>query len=91
VFMIESQVRYALRAMELVDREHAGALDVRADAQAAFHADLHARLATAVWSTGGCSSWYVDGNGTNHSVWPGFSWQYWLRTRRVSRHDHHLL
>ncbi|MBP1162505.1 cation diffusion facilitator CzcD-associated flavoprotein CzcO [Rhodococcus sp. PvR044] len=91
VFMIESQVRYALRAMELVDRERVSALDVRADAQAAFHDDLHARLGTAVWSTGGCSSWYVDANGTNHSVWPGFSWQYWLRTRRVSRRDHHLL
>lgn len=91
VFMIEAQVRYALRAMNLVEREGANALDVRPEVQAAFHDDLHARLADGVWSTGGCRSWYVDARGVNHSVWPGFSWQYWLRTRRVDRGGHELL
>ncbi|TJZ79760.1 NAD(P)/FAD-dependent oxidoreductase [Rhodococcus oryzae] len=91
VFMIEAQVSYALRAMNLVDREGANALDVRPEVQAAFHDDLHVRLADGVWSTGGCRSWYVDARGVNHSIWPGFSWQYWLRTRRVDRGGHELL
>lgn len=90
VFMIESQVRHVLAAMALVDREGARAVDVRADAQAGYHADLHDRLASAVWSTGGCASWYVAADGTNHSLWPGLSWRYRLRTRRVRRRDHEL-
>ncbi|MFE3291076.1 flavin-containing monooxygenase [Rhodococcus sp. NPDC059234] len=90
VFMIESQVRYVLAAMDLVAGAGARAIDVRADAQAEFHEELHGKLATAVWSTGGCRSWYVDAQGSNHSLWPGFSWQYRMQTRRVDRGVHEL-
>jgi hypothetical protein len=77
--------------MDLVAGAGARAIDVRADAQSAFHEELHAKLGTAVWSTGGCRSWYVDARGSNHSLWPGFSWQYRMRTRRVDRSAHELL
>ncbi|MGW0043794.1 flavin-containing monooxygenase [Rhodococcus sp. NPDC003348] len=90
VFMIESQVRYVLDAIATVDRAGAVALDVREDAQDAFHRDVQRRLRRAVWSTGGCTSWYLDGQGVNHSLWPGFSWRYRLRTRRVRPEEYQL-
>jgi hypothetical protein len=38
-----------------------------------------------VWSTGGCRSWYLDDDGINRALWPGFSFEYWARTRRARR------
>ena len=31
----------------------------------------------AIWSTGGCKSWYLDPNsGKNTTLWPGFTWRF---------------
>ncbi|MCZ7417709.1 MULTISPECIES: hypothetical protein [unclassified Streptomyces] len=35
-----------------------------------------------ITGTGGCTSWYLDAQGVNRTIWPGFTWRYWLRTRR---------
>ncbi|MFD1815030.1 flavin-containing monooxygenase [Rhodococcus gannanensis] len=91
VFMIESQIRYVLDAIRELDRVGAAALDVREDVQAASDAEVQGRLRRSVWSDGGCSSWYLDRGGRNHALWPGFSWRYRLRTRRVRLREHHLV
>lgn len=91
VFMIESQIRYAVEAMRMVDRNKARALMVRRDVQDRFNAEVQRKLAGSVWNTGGCASWYLDANGVNRTLWPGFTWQYWLRTRRVDPSDYELL
>lgn len=91
LLMVEAQIDYALAAMNLVDRRGCAALDVRPETQERFGADVQRRLANTVWTTGGCTSWYLDARGVNHSLWPGFSWQYWLRTRRVDRRGYDFL
>ena len=40
-----------------------------------------------MWSEGGCDSWYLDDDGVNRALWPGFSFEYWARTRRARRAD----
>jgi cation diffusion facilitator CzcD-associated flavoprotein CzcO len=87
VFMIESQIRYALDAMRMVERRHAKAFEVRGEVQAAFNDEIQRKLANGVWTTGGCTSWYLDSQGVNRTIWPGFTWQYWLRTRKVDPAD----
>jgi cation diffusion facilitator CzcD-associated flavoprotein CzcO len=91
VFMIESQIRYAMDAMRLVDRNGAQAINVRRDVQDRFNTEVQRKLAGSVWNTGGCASWYLDANGVNRTLWPGFTWQYWLRTRKVDPADYELL
>ena len=66
-------------------------VEVRPGAQEAFNADIQQQLRGAVWNAGGCHSWYLDENGVNRAVWPGFSWRYWLRTRRVRTEDYHMV
>jgi hypothetical protein len=39
-------------------------------------------MRNTVWSQGGCRSWYLDANGRNSTLWPGYTFSYWLRTRR---------
>ena len=83
IFMIESQVRYVTDAMKLAERNGADALDVRQSAQEEFNVDMQRKLANGVWTQGGCTSWYLDSHGVNRTIWPGFTWRYWMRTRKV--------
>ncbi|WP_051385392.1 flavin-containing monooxygenase [Actinokineospora inagensis] len=91
VFMIESQVRYVADAIRLAEREGADALDVRRSAQDAFNAEVQRKLADGVWTKGGCTSWYLDSQGVNRTIWPGFTWRYWMRTRSVDPADFELI
>jgi hypothetical protein len=48
---------------------------------AAYNEEIPQRLAGTVWNSG-CSSWYIDRNGRNSSLWPGYTFEYRRRTRR---------
>ena len=37
-----------------------------------------------VWTSGGCSSWYLDAHGRNSTLWPGFTFTF---KRRVEPFD----
>ncbi|QBJ98644.1 NAD(P)/FAD-dependent oxidoreductase [Rhodococcus sp. ABRD24] len=91
IVMIEAQISYALDAMRLADERGATGLDVRAEAQDASDSILREKLSRGVWSTGGCASWYLDGHGSNHALWPGSSWSYRRRTRTVDADAYELL
>ncbi len=81
VFMIESQVNWVLGCMRALAARGGRTVEVRPEAQHAFNRALEPRLQKAVWAAG-CQSWYLDENGHNSSLWPGFTFEYWLRTRR---------
>jgi len=85
--MIEAQARYALQGIQAL-RGAPGirALDVRPEIQTAFNAELQAKLGRSVWATG-CSSWYQTAAGHNSALWPGFTVDYWRRTRRLRLED----
>jgi cation diffusion facilitator CzcD-associated flavoprotein CzcO len=81
VFMIECQLDYLLGFLGHLDRT-GGPLEPAPAAQAAYVARVDRRMAGTVWSRGGCRSWYIDATGRNSALWPGYTWAYWLRTRR---------
>ncbi len=76
VFMIEQQVSYVAQALAEALRRGADTLEVRPEVVAATDADLQARTARTIWSTGGCSSWYLDASGRNTTLWPDFTFRY---------------
>jgi cation diffusion facilitator CzcD-associated flavoprotein CzcO len=82
VFMIECQISYLLRALAHLDRTGTTAIEPTLPAQRTFVASVDRRMRGTVWSQGGCRSWYLDANGRNSTLWPGYTWTYWLRTRR---------
>jgi cation diffusion facilitator CzcD-associated flavoprotein CzcO len=81
VFMIESQIAYVLDALRTMRRRGADVLEVRADAQAAYNAELDRMTKGTVWVTGGCTSYYIDRNGHNSALWPTFTWPFRRRLR----------
>ncbi|ETK33685.1 flavin-containing monooxygenase [Microbispora sp. ATCC PTA-5024] len=91
VFMIEAQVRYVMDCLRLLSRTGAGAVDVRPGAQRAYNDRLQRRLDRLVWTEGGCTSWYLDEHGKNRTIWPGFTFEYWARTRKVKPEAYELI
>jgi cation diffusion facilitator CzcD-associated flavoprotein CzcO len=81
VFMIESQVNYVFGALKAMRRRGAAVVDVRPEAQAAYNAELEEMTKGTVWVSGGCSSYYIDRNGHNSTIWPTFTWPFRQRTR----------
>jgi cation diffusion facilitator CzcD-associated flavoprotein CzcO len=85
IFMIEAQARYAVQAIASMRRHAIAALEVRPEVEHAFRTDLAKRMKNTVW-TSGCSSWYMAPDG-EVLLWPGFTFDYWRRTRRVDLDD----
>lgn len=88
IFMIESQVQHVMSCLRLLARQKGETIEVRAPALRRFNDGIQRRLGRAVWSEGGCTSWYLDADGVNRALWPGFSFEYWARTRRARRSDY---
>jgi cation diffusion facilitator CzcD-associated flavoprotein CzcO len=82
VYMLESQINYALGALHTMRTCGAAEFEVHAGAQDAYNEEIQERLARTVWNNGGCGSWYFDSNGRNSIQWPGFTFEYRRRTRR---------
>jgi len=81
VFMIESQVSYILDALERMDATGVGAVEVDADVQEAYNAELQEKMTGTVWTEGGCASWYLDARGRNSTLWPRFTFGFRSLTR----------
>lgn len=90
IFMMESQFTYLLDMLRTMRAKKAQSIEVRADVQKRFNERLQQRLARTVWNTGGCNSWYLSKSGKNTVVWPGFTWEYRLRTRRFDVESYQL-
>lgn len=85
IFMIERQVGYVLQALRAMAIRRADSIAVRERTQRRFVDRVQARLSGSVWN--GCQSWYLDESGRNVTIWPYFSWHYWLATRRLRTRD----
>ena len=91
VVMIESQVPYVVGALRLLRRKHLAAVDVLPDVQARYNAEVQRKLASTIWNTGGCASWYLDAEGRNTTLWPDFTWKYRLLMRRFDAEAYDLI
>ncbi|MDU6099718.1 MAG: NAD(P)/FAD-dependent oxidoreductase, partial [Acinetobacter sp.] len=91
IFMIESQVNYILQLIQLVEESSQKAIEIKPEIQDAFNERVQKQLQGTVWQAGGCSSWYQSADGRNFSLWPTYTWKYWLETRKVKPKDYLLL
>jgi cation diffusion facilitator CzcD-associated flavoprotein CzcO len=80
VFMIESQLAYIVSAVRAIDAAGGGSAEVRPQVAAAYNAELQRKLPATVWGSG-CASWYLDKDGRNLTLWPGFTFDFRRRTR----------
>ncbi len=76
VYMIESQVNYAIKAMKYLKNKKVKAIDVKLEVQDSYNQEIHKKLEKSVWNKGGCVSWYKTSKGKNVSLWPGFTFEF---------------
>jgi cation diffusion facilitator CzcD-associated flavoprotein CzcO len=84
LYMLEAQMEHLLSALGYMDRHGVTALEPKAEAQAAYAAEVQRRMAGTVWTAGGCASWYLDRNGRNSTLWPDFTWRFRRRVARLN-------
>lgn len=70
VFMIEAQVAYLRDAVRSLRRSDWAAIEPTRAAFDAWNRSLQGRMKRTVWTTGGCTSWYLDEHGNNPIIWP---------------------
>jgi cation diffusion facilitator CzcD-associated flavoprotein CzcO len=81
IYMLEGQIGYALGAIQALDAEQLGWLDVRPDVQDAFNSWVQTASQASVWESG-CHSWYTTATGRNTNNWPDHTFLYRYRVRR---------
>lgn len=85
LFMIESQLSYVIDGIAKT-QAGGGQFEVRREVAAAYNAELQRKLPKTVWGSG-CSSWYLDSEGRNLTLWPGFTFDFRRRTREFRTSD----
>jgi hypothetical protein len=92
ILMIESQLNYMadyVRQLETLGGRVA--LAARPSAVNAWNRRVQDRMKRTVWNTGGCTSWYLDANGVNTTVWPGTTTEFRSATRRVDLAEYEVV
>ncbi len=95
ILMIESQLNYMadyLRQLAVLGGNgERVALAARPSAVNAWNRTVQARMERTVWNTGGCTSWYLDANGRNTTVWPGTTGEFRRETRTVDLAEYEVV
>jgi cation diffusion facilitator CzcD-associated flavoprotein CzcO len=79
ILLAETQIGYMVEALRAMSRGGLASVEVRAETQQRFNAEVQSRLAGTVWNAGGCMSYYLDVNGRNSTMFPGSTFE--LRRR----------
>ena len=85
LLMIESQLNYIADGIAKT-LAGGGRFEVLPEVAAAYNAELQRKLPKTVWGSG-CSSWYLDREGRNLTLWPGFTFEFRRRTREFRLSD----
>ncbi|MFD3957477.1 MULTISPECIES: flavin-containing monooxygenase [Streptomyces] len=92
ILMIESQLNYMadyLRQLNVLGGR--AALGARSAAVTAWNDRVQERMKRTVWNTGGCTSWYLDAEGRNTTVWPGTTGEFRRQTRTVDLAEYDVI
>jgi len=87
IFMIECQVNYIAQALLSARQRGQVVLRLRPNVQRDDYTLIQQKMKGTVWASG-CKSWYQHADGHIDTLWPGYTWEYWLQTRRFQVADY---
>jgi|HubBroStandDraft_2_1064218.scaffolds.fasta_scaffold00402_3 cation diffusion facilitator CzcD-associated flavoprotein CzcO len=89
IVYLEAQAAYIRQALQLLRHRAAGAVEVRAEVEAASDRALQARFAGTAWTQ--CDSWYRDEHGRIVTNWPGYMREYLEQTRQLDASEYRFV
>jgi cation diffusion facilitator CzcD-associated flavoprotein CzcO len=89
-FTLECQYRYIVDAVRRLREKGFRYIELRPEAQAEWRREMEERSERTVWTSGGCTSWYVNADGKNTNNWPGPWLEFRRRTRRINPGDYRV-
>ncbi len=81
LYMLESQLELVAGALKHMRREGFTTIEPHREVQARYVRDVQRMMQGTVWVAGGCASWYLDANGKNSTLWPGFTFAFRRQAR----------
>ncbi len=82
----EAQMAHVLGALKRIRDEGLRYVEVKRGVQDRYNEGIQRRMQRMVWKT--CQSWYVEADGSNHSLYPGPASEYVLRARNFVAADY---
>ncbi len=89
IYMIESGANYVIDAITQLRKNGWHSVDVKPEVQTSYNAKLQRKLKGTIWASG-CKSWYLDADGKNTTLWPGFTFSYRWITRRFDAANYRI-
>jgi cation diffusion facilitator CzcD-associated flavoprotein CzcO len=90
IFVIESQVKYVMRCIDILQSSKIQAIEPTEIAETKYTEMVHREMEKTVWKTGGCSSWYQNKQGKVIAMFPGFSFTFRRLCKRFIFGHHHI-
>lgn len=87
IYMIEAQVTYIMDALKKARKANYKYMDVKKEHQEEYNKNLQEKLVGTAWDSG-CVSWYQTKAGKNTSIFPGFTFEFSRKTKKVNKDDY---
>lgn len=87
----EAQIRHAIQAIQKMMAEDLKYVTVKQHVQDSYNEGIQARMKHMVWTSGSCNSWYLNADGSNHSLYPGYAAEYVMRVRNFEASDYEIV
>ncbi|ENW92969.1 flavin-containing monooxygenase [Acinetobacter dispersus] len=90
LIIIEAQLAYILDMLKKVQAQQIETVEIRAEVLQQYNDEIQAALTNTVWNTGGCSSYFIDRNGRNSTLWPWTTFEMRARLAQCDLNDYLL-
>ena len=90
LIIIEAQLAYIVDALQKAQAQRIGTIEIRSDVLANYNDEVQTALKDTVWNTGGCSSYFIDANGRNSTLWPWTTFEMRSRLASCNLNDYQL-
>ena len=84
----EAQINYIIQSIQHMIKNDLNFISVKKEIQDNYNQRIQKRMKHTVWTSGSCNSWYLNKDGSNHALYPGFASQYAAGIRHFKSNDY---
>jgi len=86
--MLEAELKYVVEALLYMDKNNVQTVSLKQNAHDQYNQWIQSKLKNTVWHAGGCHSWYQDAKGNVTTIWPDFTWTYYLLMKNFDHENY---